>query len=431
MRLALGLLLALVAVIATLGVGNAADWEIVPSVTARTEFETNLNYTFTHPTSDYVFSLAPTATFNYYTDTAQLQGILGLTGWHYLSNGQIDHIDQNFQVNGWYQVTPRWKLGLNTAYINDSSLREELLVSGLVMTRTPRISILAGPAVTYALTERLAVIANYNYYQVNYTSPLYPNYNTQQAGLRLEQLLKNEKTTLIGNFNASETAYPGQNSVYKALGFYLGADHKFSPEWEIGLLGGVNLNFLDFPTQVLNPAQFPFVTSFQQVRVHQTSAEPFINLSVTRSWTNFSMAGGYSRNQSPSAYGTISDYNQFFLNLNYNFTDKWSGSLSGFYTLNDQISTRTSYQSSFLTINPQLRYNLTEKLTLSPGYSFGQRDEITPHSLTANNQMVWLMLNYTQPSVLAEARAPTPVGTMPTMPASARTAPPTPILFGR
>jgi len=428
MRLALVLLLALIAVIATLGLANAADCEIVPSVTARTEFESNLNYTVTSPISDYIFSLAPTATFNYFSDTAQLQGILGLTGYHYLSHGEIDHIDQNYQVNGWYQVTPRWKLGFNTAYINNSNLSEELLVSGLVMTRTPRVSILAGPAVTYNLTERLAVSANYNYYQVNYTSSLYNNYNTQQAGLRLEQLLKNEKTTLIGTFTTSETAYPGQNSVYKQLGFYLGADHKFSPDWEISLLGGLNLTFFDFPTQMLNLAQFPFLFSNQQVRLHQTSAEPFINLVATRKWTNLSVAGGYLRNQNPSAYGTISDMNQLFLNLGYDFTEKWSGSLNAFYTLSNQISTSTGYQSSFFSINPSLIYHLTERLTLSPGYNFGLRNESTINR-TANNQTVWLMLTYIQPSVLAAAQAPTPVGTMPSSPGMM--AHPTPILFGR
>ena len=426
MRLALGLLLAIFALIAILGVGNAANWEIVPSVTARTEFDTNLNYAYIAPQSDYIFSLMPAAAFNYNTDIAQLQGRLGWTGWHYLSNGQLDHIDQNYQLNGWYQVTPRWKLSLNTAYITDTSIAQELLTSGLVITRTPRESIQAAPAVTYALTERLSATANYNFNQVNYTSQLYQNYTTHQAGLLLQQLLKNEKTTLIGNFIANQTNYPALNTTFKYLGFYLGADHKFSPDWEITLIGGVNLTFMDYRTLVTSLPQFPYVTYTQQAMTHQTSAEPYVNLTVIRRWTNLSVAGGYSRSQSPSAYGTISDMNQLFLNLAYNFTEKWSGSLNGFYTLSDQINTRTSYQSSFLAVGPQLSYQLTERLTLSPGYNFGLNDNITSNR-TANNQIVWLMLTYTQPSVRSQA-PPTPVGTMP---ASGVPTPAKPILFGR
>ena len=170
MRPAAGLILGLLWVSLTLGVGNAADWAVVPSVTARTEFNSNLNYDFTAPKSDYIFTLAPTADFNYTTDIGQLQGRLGLTGRHYLSNGQLDHIDQNFQINGRYQAAPRLNLTLNTAYISDTSLQEEFATSGLIMTRTPRTSIQAGPGMTYALTERLSATVNYNFYKVDYQS---------------------------------------------------------------------------------------------------------------------------------------------------------------------------------------------------------------------------------------------------------------------
>jgi|GEM_PF-920033 len=437
MRLALGLLLALVALIPTPGVGNAANWEILPSVTARTEFDSNLNYSFTAPKSDYLFSLAPTVAFNYTTDTGQLQGILGVTGKHYLSNGQIDHIDQNFQINGWYQVTPRWKLSLNTAYISDTSLYQELITSGLVMTRTPRQSILVTPAVTYAVTERLSATFNYSFNNVDYPSQLFQNYTSQQTGLLLQQQLKNEKTTLLGNFIANQTVYPNLDNTFKYLGFYLGADHKFSPDWEITLLGGVNLTFMDFHSQ-LPLTQFPFVISPQfispqSVLIHQTSAQPYVNLYVTKRWTNFTVTGGYSRSQSPSAYGTVSDTNQFSLTLAHDFTERWSGSLNGYYNLSNQISQTSPYQSSFLALSPQLIYRLTERLTLSPGYQFGQNDAITSNRI-ATGHTVWLMLTYTQPSVVGEAKTPTPVGTMPTpvatLPGGLVPLPPKPNIFG-
>jgi hypothetical protein len=357
-----------------------------------------------------------------------------LTGKHYLSNGQIDHIDQNFQINGWYQLTPRWKLSLNTAYISDTSLYEELVTSGLVMTRTPRQSILATPAVTYAVTERLSATFNYSFNNVDYPSQLYQNYTSQQAGLLLQQQLKNEKTTLIGNFLANQTVYPTLDNTYKSLGFYLGADHKFSPDWEITLMGGVNVTFMDFHTQALTPTQlFPFVISPQRVISHQTSAQPYVNLYATRRWTNLSLTGGYSRTQSPSAYGTISDTNQFYLTLAHDFTERWSGSLNGYYTLSNQISQRSPFRSSFLGLSPQLSYRLTEKLTLSPGYQFGQNDAITINKI-ATGQTVWLMLTYIQPSIQGGVQPPTPVGTMPTpvttLPGGVVPIPPKPNIFG-
>src|SRR4030042_2941285 len=117
--------------------GLAADWSVVPSVNAKTEFNSNLNYNFEGRISDFILTLSPAAEFNYATEISQIQGRLGLAGMHYLSHGNLDHIDQNYQINGKYQVAPRWKLSLNSAYIVDTTLVQELETSGLVMTRTP------------------------------------------------------------------------------------------------------------------------------------------------------------------------------------------------------------------------------------------------------------------------------------------------------
>ncbi len=50
------------AIIMSLGIVNlagAADWSIVPSITQRSEFNSNLNMTPTNALSDYILSLQP------------------------------------------------------------------------------------------------------------------------------------------------------------------------------------------------------------------------------------------------------------------------------------------------------------------------------------------------------------------------------------
>ena len=425
MRPAAGLVLGLLWVSLTLGVGNAADWAVVPSITARTEFNSNLNYDFTAPKSDYIFTLAPTADFNYTTDTGQLQGRLGLTGLHYLSNGQLDHIDQNFQINGRYQAAPRLNLTLNTAYISDSSLQEEFSTSGLIMTRTPRQSIQAGPGLTYALTERLSATVNYNYSKVDYQAPQFQNYYSHQVGLSLQQRLKNEKTVLIGNLVAQDTRYPDQDNDFKSLGFQVGGTHQFSPDWQINLLGGINISFMDFQTQVLDLSQFPFFTSVRQAKVQQTATSPFINLSFSHRWTNnFTVSGGYNRTQAASAEGSISDNNQVSLTLSYDFSDRLSGSLSGGYALSNQISNQNGLSSDFIGVTPQLTYRLTEEINLSPGYQFGEN---TSGGNSAKAHTVFLMMTYTKLAVASEKKPPTPMGSQPAT-STGREKPP---FFGR
>jgi len=388
-----GLVFLLLAVLGA-KIAVAADLSLVPSINARTEFTSNLNNDFKNPISDFIFTLSPAAEFNYTTEISQIQGRLGLTGLHYLKESSADHIDQSYQISGKYRVAPRWNLSLSSAYIVDSSLQEELTTSGLIMSRTPRQSFQVGPGVTYNLTERLAATLNYNFNKVNYQDPQFRNYASQQVGLTLNYPLKNEKTVLVGNFLVRETTYPGTDK-YRSLGTYLGATHKFSENWDLNLMAGVNTSFMDFQTQVVQTRQsFSIVPT--QTRFKETNISPYINVSTTRRWTNLSLTAGLSRDESPSAYGSISELYRAYGGANYQFSERLSGSLTGEYSLSNQSSQQNNLQNDYFSISPQVNYRVTEKLTASPGYRFGLRDDIT-NSRSASVQVVWLMLTYSYP----------------------------------
>ena len=319
------------AIIMSLGAANlavAADWSLVPSVTQKSEFNSNINLTYNSPISDYIFTLTPAADFNYTTEITQLQGHLGLSGQHYITNSNLDHIDQNYQINGKYQATPKVNLSLNSAFIVDTTLLQELLASGLVMNRSPRTSIRANPGMTYNITERLSSTVNYNFNRVMYQAPQYIDYTSHQIGLSFNYLLKNERTTLTNTNTVRETLYPGGNS-YKTLGIYLGANHKFTENWEFNLVGGLNINKSDFATQVQDFSQFPFFITVQQKRVTHTKGTPYFNVSTTRRWTNLRVTAGYTRDQSPSAYGYVTNFSRVYASLGYDFTERLTGSLGG------------------------------------------------------------------------------------------------------
>ena len=142
-------------------------------------------------------------------------------------------------------------LSLNSTYINDSTLIQELETSGLVIGRTPRQSFYAGPGITYNVTERFLATASYNFNRVLYQSSQFTDYTSHQAGLNFTYLLKNEKTSLISNNVVNETLYAGGNN-YKSIGIYGGVAHKFSERWDVNLMAGANINFYSFNTQVVN-----------------------------------------------------------------------------------------------------------------------------------------------------------------------------------
>jgi hypothetical protein len=373
----------------------AADWSLVPTVTQQSEYNSNLNLTFTNPTSDYIFTLTPAADFNYKTEIAQLQGHLGLSGQHYLSNSNLDHIDQNYQINSKYQATPKVNLSLNTSYIVDTTLLQELLSSGLVIGRSPRTSFLANPGMTYNITERLSSTINYNFTRVLYQAPQYIDYTSHQMELTFNYLWRNERTTLTNNNIVRETLYPGGNS-YKTLGFYLGANHKFTENWDFNLMGGMNINKSDFDTQVQDISQFPYFTSVAQQRVRNTKGTPFFNVSTTHRWTNFSLTAGLSRDQSPSAYGYVANFTRINASLVSTFTERLTGTLGGSYSLSTQASQANNLEYNYYTVTALLAYRITEKLSATPGYRFSRYGDVAGDR-SAQAHSAYVMLTYTYP----------------------------------
>ena len=373
----------------------AADWSLVPAVTQKSEFNSNLNLTFTNPTSDYIFTLTPVADFNYDTETTRLQGHLGFSGQHYLHNSNLDHIDQDYQINGKYQATPKVNLSLNTSYIVDTTLLQELLASGLVIGRSPRTSIVANPGMTYNITERLSNTINYNFTRVIYQAPQYTDYTTHQVGLTFSYLLRNERTTLTSNNIFRETLYPGGNT-YKTLGLYVGATHKFTENWEFNLLAGMNINKSDFDTQVQDFSQFPFFTPVAQKRVIHTKGTPYFTISTTRRWTNMSLTAGFSRDQSPSAYGYVLNFTRVYASVAYTFTERWTGFLTGSFSSSSQASQANNLDYNYYAVSGQLAYKITEKLSVTPGYRFSHYDDVTG-GRTAQAHSAYVMFSYAYP----------------------------------
>jgi hypothetical protein len=338
----------------------------------------------------------PAMDFNYTAEITQLQGHLGFTGIHYLTHSEFDHIDQNYQINAQHRIAPRVSLALNSSYISDTSLNEELLTSGLVITRAPRQSFIVGPGVTYNLTERLLATASYNFNRVLYQAPQYTDYTNHQAGLNFTYLVKNEKTSLISNNIVRESLYAGGND-FKSLGIYVGVTHKFSERWDVNLMSGANISFFSFNTQVLDSSQFPYFITVKTKRVNDSNITPYVSASTSYRWTNLTMSASYSRNQSPSAYGAVYEVDQLSLSLGYRFTERLSSSLGGSYYLSNQSSQTVGSKYNYYNISSFLTYQISEKMSVSPGYSYGARTNLTGDGGSAHAHMAWVQLSYTYP----------------------------------
>lgn len=406
------------AIIMSLWVTNlavAADWSLVPSVNQKIEYNSNINTTsggsnaYGAKLPDFIFTTNPSAAFSYATEASKLQGIIGISQLLYVKNTEYNHTDQNYRINGQYNLTPRFNISLTSSFISDSTAQQELLASGLNIARTPRLALAVGPGISYNLTERLSASLSYNFNKVTY-QPVqttqsqnyqnYQNYSSQAVSLMWQYLLS-EKTTVSTTFSGTETTYTGSNANdYKSLLFYLGVNHKFSERWQFNAAGGVNYSSYTNNSQIYSAGQFPNFVSVPTQQQKGTNFSPYFNFGATRQWTNLSVTGSFSRNQQASAYGYITQVNALFLAMNYQFTERLSGSLGGSYSLSSQSSNTTQNRNNYYTVGPQLKYQITERLTASSVYTFSNQNYQGNNISGGNSGQVHsisLMLTYAYP----------------------------------
>ena len=393
----------------------AADWSLVPSVNLTTEYNSNINTTPTGSTgssgstgklSDFIFTLNPAAAFIHTTEASKLQGNVGISQLLYVKNTGYNHTDQNYQINGQYSLTPRFNVFLSTSFISDSTSLQELLASGLSITRTPRLSFTAGPGLSYNLTERLSAILNYNFNKVVYQpsqstqAQNLQNYSTQSVSMVFQYLLS-EKTTLSNTVSGTESTYTGSTSSdYKSLSYSLGLQHNYSANWQFNLAGGVNYSFYSSNSQISSFGQFPNFVSVPTQTQKGTNFSPNFNIGATRRWTNLSITGSFIRNQQATGAGYISDVTALSLGMNYQFTEKLTGSLGGSYSLSSQSSSTSQNRNNYYNVGPQLGYQITERLTASSTYRFSNQSykgNNISSSTSANVHDISLMLNYSYP----------------------------------
>jgi hypothetical protein len=386
----LGLALWLAAGLTT---GYAADISVIPSVSLTSAFDSNRDWSFQDPRSEFTQSVSPGVTFNYATEIGQLQGSMGLRGI-YFSRLNDFKVDQAYRVSGLYRATPRLSLNLSTVYIMDTSLEEELQEAGLIINRRYRQSIGVDPGVQYALTERWSASLGYGYYQVFYEDPRFREFSTHRLSLGSSYLLS-PQTTLQGVVSGRQTRYD-DGDEYLTLGLSGGARHRFTETWDIDFFAGLNITRQDTSTRVVDFIDFPFFVVVRQERRRSTTVGPRLTLASTWRWTNTNLLLRMGWRQAPSAAGTVTDYFNAQTALSHQITERLTGSVDAGVFHSRAISPGSDLRSLVYRVSPQLSYRLTRNLSLSTAYFYGLRSDLVGDR-NAHRHSVWLSLSYSYP----------------------------------
>jgi len=109
-----------------------------------------------------------------------------------------------------------------------------------------------------------------------------------------------------------------------------------------------------------------------------------------------SLTGGFSRDQSPSAYGYVVNFTRLYASLGYTVTERLTGTLAGSYSASSQASQTDNLDYNYFTVTALLAYKITENLSVTPGYRFSQYDDLTGNR-SAHAHSAYVMFSYTYP----------------------------------
>ncbi|AEB08141.1 transporter [Desulfobacca acetoxidans] len=388
-------LCALFLVLGEITSGTAADWAVLADIETKGEYNSNLNASPRSRLKDYILSATPNVSFSYNTELTQLKGMVGITGMHYITYSHLDKINQRYLIDARHQAWERIRLNLGASFISDSTLTEELIASGTMLNRSLRNSYSFNPGFTYSITERLSSSLGYNFNMVEYEDPQYRDFRRHGVFLNFDYLW-DEKTTLkevlIGNFTEYDT-----NDTISSLGVQVGFNRKFSENWDATLLGGANYTKMKSSTGVLSFDDESGFITFKQATRRSSSFSPFFTLSTTGRWQTGDLTLSYSRSESASAYGNLSQYNNFDVFINQRFTEKLTGTLRPYFHTSTLDDPGSNYNSQYIGIRPGLKYNITERLILNTSYGFAYRSVSGNSDYNLPVHSIWLSLNYTYP----------------------------------
>ncbi len=372
---------------------GAADWSVVPSLGVGGAYTNNLNYAVTNKISDFTFNETPGVAFNYVNDIGSLTGTASVTELQYIKNTQDDNLDQNYLINGRYQLFPRLGLTMQTGYTVNSTLQQALSTTGVITSHIPQRYITVNPGISYSLTERLTATMSYGFNTQTSSDPTFINSTSHTGTLTLSYPLNNQKTTIGGTVTGNQSDY-SNNDTSSQMGIYLNATQQFSEVWSANFSGGIDYTSSNNTSVVTSPVSPFFSLSPQTGR--QSNVSPHINASLSRNWTNSTLTLAFNRTQPASGLGAPVSYNSASVSLSHNFTARLSGSVIGSYSESEPINASGSFATSVYNLGAQLSYLLTENLSLVPGCSAGLLQE---QGKSANNLGATLMLTYSYPFI--------------------------------
>ena len=249
MKKALNITIIAVLILLSLLINAKADeFEIIPSVVVREEYNDNIFFTKDDKIDDFITTLAGSLEVIARTERLNANLFGRVAPFWYADNSELDETDWQVQGSGDYEFTPRFKAGASAGYLVDNRPDRDVDVTGVILGPRERERWNAGLGTDYSFDEITAANLTYAFRDEEFKDQELNDLKAHDVNLGFTRNLSGwwEATTARVNIGYSYFDYKTSNTEI-AFGS-LGVEHWFTEKFRALLDLGPRYSHSDFDT---------------------------------------------------------------------------------------------------------------------------------------------------------------------------------------
>jgi hypothetical protein len=399
----------------------AQDVTFVPSIDIRGEYDNNVLFSRVYKTKDFLTTVKPAFTWDYATELLDLKSNAAVDIFRYMDETDLDTENQNYGLDGKYQIAERLSLSGNCSYVKDTTLESELAQTGLLSPRQERKRYGGGGGFTYQISEISDVVVDYSHSKTDYEFESSMDNDFDSIALSFNHRLGNQLDMLtfrpyyswydgtrINNYILSVLSKQNlfnNNPVLSQVkvnnyGFSFGWFHPFSETFSITAFGGVRYtkNKYIYCERLFETFDDIFNLRFNKLDLTDSNWGGTADISLKKTGETYTTSLGYNRDLSYTSTGEPIDTDNIHFGVDKRLTERLGANLSGSLYFTKSQGTNNATNERYFSISPSLYYNLTEYHSLSLGYNYEQSlNKILVTDQKADRNRVWLALQFKFP----------------------------------
>ncbi|MFW6323696.1 MAG: hypothetical protein ACOC0U_01405, partial [Desulfovibrionales bacterium] len=294
---------------------------------------------------------------------------------------EFDRINHAYSLDAQTEATERLTLGLEAGFRNDETIDVELEDFARLVQTNERYVYTVSPSAEFQLTPRNEVALRYSFQQMEFDDDDLNDDNTlHEISLSWDYLL-NERTSLSLTGVGSTHTFDDQDGD---------VDHD-----EIAAFAGIRYFISEILTLNVNAG-----AGRTRIDDDATGDTDYVTRYLAKSeliWEQerWNILGSYQRDITPDLDGESVTRDRLSALLRYYFSERFYGSLGGYYVHTDQNEDDVDSKSDLYRVSPRLGYQLTERAVLEAAYTYSRLDEENDDEEDRNQ--VSLSFNYNFP----------------------------------